>query len=416
MPDSSDRSPGFSVVTIGVFALAYVLMLVYGTLYPFHGWEEPAGGFFRHFLETQVSNASSTDRIANLLLYIPAGLLLAGFLARRVSWPGAVILAGMIGTALSFSLEAAQVFLPNRMSSLSDLLLNAFGTVIGGGAALILSGQTWWGSQLRHFRSNTFVPGALANIGLIVLALWILSQLSPLVPSLSVSNLRDGLKPVWQTATGQSPFIVSQSLVYFCNVAALGGIILSLSRSRKVGGVLFGLVVIAVLLLKIPVLSRQISLEALLGCAAALIALMLLQRIPIWWLITLAGFFLFTGYVVEVLRASAGSPQVIAFNWIPFRGHMHNQLLVGLTNILASGWVFLGAGYLVRYLCRPSMSVVVGGIGTLLVAGLAMLMEILQLGIPGRYPDVTDVLIAVVAWGCAWVGKRRNVDYSGDAA
>lgn len=412
MPERSHRLPGFSAVTIGICALAYGLMLVYGTLYPFRGWGEPAGGFWQHFLGMQVPNASKTDLITNLLVYIPAGLLLAGFLARAVSWPVAVLLAGMIGTLLSFSLEAAQVFLPGRTSTLSDLLLNGLGAFIGGGAALFLAGQVPWGLRLRNFRRDTFRSGALANIGLIVLGLWALSQLSPLVPSLGISYLRDGLKPVWQTVTGQSPFIVAQSLVYFCNVMALGGIFLSLSHSRRTGLILFCLIVVTVLLLKIPILSRQLSLEALLGCAGALVVLALVHRLPAWLLVTCAGLFLLTGFVTGALRESGSGAQLVAFNWVPFKGHMQSQVLVGLANILASGWVFLGVGYLVRYLSRPSLAFVTAGIGALLVAGLVMLMEIAQIGIPGRFPDVTDVLIAVVAWCCAWMGVRAAHDAS----
>lgn len=390
------------MVTPGVCALLYLLMLVYGTLYPFSGWVDPAGGFFRHFLGAQMSSVSKTDLITNVLVYIPAGLLLAASLARRAGWPVAVLLATVLATLLSFSLEAAQVFLPARTSALSDLLLNGVGAAVGGGAALMLSGQTRGGLRLRNFRNEVVVPGILADIGLVVLGLWALSQLSPLVPSLEVSNLREGLRPVWHTLTGQSAFILAQSLVYFCSVLALGGIFLSLSRSRRVGLALFSLLVATVLLLKIPVLSRQLSLEALLGCAGALTVLVLLHRIPGRLLVAGAGIFLLAGFIVDALRESTSGAQLIAFNWVPFKGHM--QSIVGLANILASGWVFLGGGYIVRYLCRPSLAVAAAGGGALLVAGLAILMEMLQLGIPGRYPDVTDVLIAVAAWGCAWIG------------
>lgn len=407
MPDRSHRFSEFSKVTFSFFSVLYVLMLIYGTLFPFYGWTVPEGGFFQNFLEADLAKLSTSDMITNVLVYIPTGLLWASFLPRRIGWPATVLLAGVMGTGLSFSLEAIQVFLPARTSALSDLFLNGLGAAIGGGAALLISGQTRSGLRLRHFRNDTFVPGALASIGLIVLGLWILSQLSPLVPSLTVSNLRDGIKPVFQTATGQSPFIVAQAIGYFCSVIALGAIFLSLSRSRRVGLVLFCLLLITVLLMKVPVLSRQLSLEAVLGCAGALIILTLLHRTAGWLLISCAGCFLLTGYVVEALRESSFSAQTFVFNWIPFRGHMQN--IVGLANILASGWVFLGLGYIVRYLCRPSMAAVAAGIGALFVIGLAALMEVLQLGIPGRVPDVTDVVIAVAAWGGAWVGGTTAV-------
>lgn len=400
----SDRVPEFSKVTFSVSLLVYLLMLVYGTLYPFSGWQIPEGGFFQHFLEAEISNLSRTDMITNVLIYIPAGLLWMGFWARRITLPTGVLLAGLLGVALSFSLEAIQVFLPTRTSALSDLFLNGMGAAIGGGIALILSGHTRWGVWLHNLRNDTYIPGALTSVGLIVFGLWGLSQLSPLVPSLSISNLRNGVKPIWFTVTGQSTFLTAQCLVYFCSVIALGGIFLSVCRARGPGLLQFGLILTMVLLMKIPVLSRQLSLEALLGCMGAVAVLIVLHRASNRFILICAGCFLLTSYVVDALQPSTSSLQMFAFNWIPFKGHMQN--IVGLANILASGWVFLGLGYVVRFICRPSLAFVAAVTGALLVVGLVTLMEILQLGIPGRVPDMTDVLIAVVAWTGAWVGGR----------
>jgi VanZ family protein len=352
MPARSDEYPEFSKVVVGFFSLLYLVMLVYGTLYPYQGWSVPEGGFLPNFLEADMSRLSVTDMVTNVLIYIPAGLLWAGYLAPRLKWYWAILWATVLGTGLSLGLEIMQVFLPSRISALSDLLLNGLGSIIGAGAALIIFGQARSGLWLRNIRNNIFVSGMLANIGLIVLGLWVLSQLSPLVPSISISNLRDGIKPVWFTVTGQSAFIVSQSIEYFCSVIALGGIFMSLSRSRGTGLILFALLIAAVLLLKIPVLSRQLSFEAMFGCASALIILVLLHRIPSKSLISFAGIFLLSSFIVGALRGSEFSAQTFAFNWIPFKGHMQN--IVGLANILASGWVFLGLGYIARYLCRPS--------------------------------------------------------------
>lgn len=407
MSDRSDRLPAFSATTIGLCALVYGAMLIYGTLYPFQGWRMPEGGFFQHFLDTQLLNLSRTDLVLNVLVYMPAGLLLACLLARRLSWTVAIGLATLIGMALSLALETTQVFLPARTSALSDLLLNSAGALIGGSAALVVSGKTWWGLRLHGFRQAFFLPGALVNIGFIVLGLWCLSQLSPLVPSPAISNLRDGLKPIWHSVTGQSSFVVVQSLVYCCYVLALGGIFLSLSRSRRVGLLLFALLVFTVLLLKVPVVSRQLSLEALLGCTAAIVILSLLQRVPIRWLLICAGCLLLSGYVMDTLRVS-DSMQLYSFNWVPFKGHM--QRLTGLANILESGWVFLAAGYILRYVSASSRSLVAAWIGAVFIAGLAALLEAMQLGIPGRVPDITDVIIAVAAWGCAWLGGLERTE------
>lgn len=406
MPHRADHSPGFPAIATGLFSVLYLLMLVYGTLFPLSGWGVPSGGFFRYFLEADPARLSATDIITNVLVYMPAGVLWASLLSYRLRWPAAVLIATVAGAALSFTLEALQVFLPARNSALSDLVLNTLGTAIGGGAALLVSAHTGAGGRLRHFREQSFVPGTLVNVGLIVLGLWSLSQLSPLVPSLSISNLREGLRPIWMTVTGQSAFIVSQALVYLFSVIGLGGIFLSLCRRRGLGFLLFSLIIGAVLVMKILVISRQLSLEAALGCAAALLMLLLLYRMPGKVLVIFAGLGLLLSYLVDGLRDAGTVMQTYAFNWVPFRGDMQN--IAGLANILAGSWLFLGAGYLMRYLCPPTSVVAVASVGALLIGALVALVEFLQLGIPGRVGDVTDILVAVAAWCCAWVGSSSR--------
>jgi hypothetical protein len=50
--------------------------------------------------------------------------------------------------------------------------------------------------MLRQARSNWFVPGRLADLGLIALAAWLLSRLMPLVTSLEVGKFQAALAPL----------------------------------------------------------------------------------------------------------------------------------------------------------------------------------------------------------------------------
>lgn len=76
---------------------------------------------------------SSSDVAVNLLLFLPLGGLLYGFLPAR---PGRSCLmpALLISAAVSLSVETMQLFLPERFPSFSDLFANT----LGGGAGFLL--------------------------------------------------------------------------------------------------------------------------------------------------------------------------------------------------------------------------------------------------------------------------------------
>ncbi len=405
MQDSSHNQLGFFPSIIRLAAICYTLLLVYGTLFPFHGWLAPAGGLSENFLIADPQSLSKTDLITNFLVYLPFGLFWGALFLRRWPIPVALAAVAFLGFLLSFCLEFVQVFLPARISALSDLVLNGLGAVAGGVLANFLSGRWAWGRHLKELRREKFMQGALANIGLLTLAVWALSQLSPLVPSIGVSNLRQGLKPLWYTLNGQTPLVPLQALGYFFSTAALGAILLGVARSRRFALVFFILGVWAVLLLKVPVLSRQLSLEALLGCAAGFLCLGLVYRVSDRSLAFMAAVLLVAAFLSESLRPGS-SDAYYSLNWIPFKGHMRN--LVGLAAILWSGWIFLGIGYAVRFLCPKGKQRIFMLGGGLAVFCLAFAVEWLQRSIPGRYPDMTDVAIALGAWAVAWTGMNAR--------
>jgi len=79
-------------------------------------------------------NYDLVDFVANIVFFVPIGLLAALLLPWRVWWLGMPI-----GLALSAALELGQaVFLPERYASLTDVIANTLGAVIGAllGAAI----------------------------------------------------------------------------------------------------------------------------------------------------------------------------------------------------------------------------------------------------------------------------------------
>ena len=89
------------------------------------------------------------DLVVNFFGFVPIGfffcLRLAAMERRRFSMAAAALIAVAAGMLLSFCIEWAQVYLPTRDSSLTDLVVNTLGTAAG--VLLFL----WWGKKNFEF-------------------------------------------------------------------------------------------------------------------------------------------------------------------------------------------------------------------------------------------------------------------------
>ncbi|MHB1591847.1 MAG: VanZ family protein, partial [Sulfuricella sp.] len=116
-----------------ILAAAYALLIVYGSLYPFSGWL-PAEDMLAFLTDPWPRYIIRSDIIINILVYLPMGLLVARALRYRLRPGAAVIAATALCLLLSLTMESLQALLPDRVSSLLDLLLNGLGGL--GGALL----------------------------------------------------------------------------------------------------------------------------------------------------------------------------------------------------------------------------------------------------------------------------------------
>jgi len=84
------------------------------------------------------------DIVVNALGFIPFGFVFAAQLSRRCPWRPlrTVVLTVLMGLGISLAIELAQVFLPSRDSSATDLLNNSLGTFLG--ALGWMAAGRWW--------------------------------------------------------------------------------------------------------------------------------------------------------------------------------------------------------------------------------------------------------------------------------
>ena len=182
-------------------ALVCVAMVVYATLYPFSGWRAQAISPWAFLFLPWPRYWTAFDLLANLLGYMPLGLLLTLAVAR--SGHGKLALwVGMLGPAcLSVLLETLQGWLPQRVPSNVDCLLNALGGALGTLLAYCLLKHQVLGPWVR-FRADWLVTHT--HGGLLLLLLWPLACLYP-------TSIPFGLGQVWSPLEAALQRVLAES-------------------------------------------------------------------------------------------------------------------------------------------------------------------------------------------------------------
>ncbi|MEQ1591249.1 MAG: VanZ family protein [Thiobacillaceae bacterium] len=379
-------------------SLVYCALVIYGTLFPLSEWTPPIFGWANPITLGLPARASRADIFINVLAYIPFGLFLTLWLRARLGLAAAMILVCALGSGMSFVLEVLQSALPSRVTSLLDWLTNSVGTVMGAMLAATLDPQFFAGRKLMGWRHSWFAEGGLANLVLVTLALWALTQAAPFVPSLDWDNLKAGLKPLGNTLRFLSTFKPMDALHFGLQIFGLGVLTIGVARRPIVW--LFIAASLLVILYKVPVVGRSLNLEILAGWLGGALCLLLLSRRNFVSLVLLAVTALLSAYALAQFAPGEGSA-TYPLNWILFKEQVGS--LVGMGDILETLWPFMALGLLVRLITpwRWRTAVVLGG--SLAVVSLTFALEWMQQYIPGRFADITDPVLASLGWLLPWL-------------
>ncbi|HKO86997.1 MAG TPA: VanZ family protein [Burkholderiales bacterium] len=201
---------------------AYALLVVYASLHPFHGWRDQGVGPF-DFLNAPLIPRYYTgfDLIINALAYLPFGALIVLALYPRARGLWASLLALCGAATLSFMLEATQTFLPARIPSSLDWLLNCVGAALGAGFGVALARTVVMQGKLRRWRDDLFVPGKHTDVGLVLLAGWLLSQLNPETLLFGNGDLRELFESTPKLLYPAAMFVRVEAIVTAAQIIAL---------------------------------------------------------------------------------------------------------------------------------------------------------------------------------------------------
>lgn len=158
--------------------LAYVMLIVYASWFPFSGWQNQ-GLSPLIFLEwTSLPRYWTVfDAGINVIGYIPFGMLLVYAMRPRITGFWAFLLASVAGMLVSGAMEAVQTYLPTRVSSNLDFYTNSAGCIVGAFIGALSARKLMDTSHLYKLRQRWFAQHA--SQGLVLVALWPLAQVYP---------------------------------------------------------------------------------------------------------------------------------------------------------------------------------------------------------------------------------------------
>lgn len=174
-------------------AAVYSLLALYASLYPFAGWRDTGGDPLAFLTATWPRYVTGFDLAANSLAYAPLGLLWATVFCARLPRFVAFLLAFLFGAAFSFGSETAQTFLPGRVPSNLDFACNALGALVGAAAGALWGRHLLDGGRLHAWRERRFLAGPTGDVGLVLVALWLFTQINPETFLFGNGNLRGPL-------------------------------------------------------------------------------------------------------------------------------------------------------------------------------------------------------------------------------
>ena len=235
---------------VAYFTVAYLLLVVYASLYPFADWRAPNDEAARFLWAGWPAYVVASDVVVNVLAYFPLGLLLTLLWMGRVPRWAAVLLGAGFAGLLSLAIEFAQAYLPTRISSNVDVLTNSIGALWGAGAAQAW-GQRWLLSgELQRLRERHFRSGARADAAFLLLALWLLTQLNADIWLFGNGDLRHLLPLDFGVRYSAEAYLLLEAGVAAFNFAGVAFMIGAITRSFAASAVAITVLILTALTLK----------------------------------------------------------------------------------------------------------------------------------------------------------------------
>jgi VanZ family protein len=185
-------------------ALIYVGRVVYASLYPFADWRYQGIAPWVFLGAPLPRYWTGFDLSINVAGYAPLGGLLALSALRTGRFRHAIVVPVVAASLLALALEMLQSYLPVRIPSREDWLLNTSGAAAGA-ASTILMAKLGAIDRWSQIRARWFVPQSRG--GLVLLALWPLALLFPPAVPFGLGQVLERLEEALGAQLVDTPFL-----------------------------------------------------------------------------------------------------------------------------------------------------------------------------------------------------------------
>lgn len=338
-----------------ILAIAYWVVIAYTSLQPFRGWWLPPEEI-RAFLSAPWPRyITLEDVLINICAYVPLGFLLTRAYMARFEAASAVLLAAAVAMLTSVSMECIQMFMPTRIASNVDILTNSLGGLIGALASPLFAPTRILGIRLTRLRAQWFVYGISADVGLILVFIWLITQTHPNAQLFGTGNLRDTFAlPLWLIHTPQL-LVVVEAAVAGLNLLGVGLLVVALTRETMPRGLAVAAVLAAGLTSKTLAayfLSKGAAPFAwltpgvIVGLLVSSVVLYALTRVPrrVQWMA--AGLSL--AAAVIIINIAPENPYQTVPRQLLAGGATHFLSFSAIVRALSELWPFLAVIYTVK--------------------------------------------------------------------
>ncbi len=403
----------------------FSLFVLYGTTFPF------SFGHARtpfHIMAQRISwhpLSSVPDMVQNILLFIPFGFLGYFSLIYKSSRLRKLAVV-LLGAMLSAFVEFLQIYAPTRFPALADVLFNTIGTAVGLVSGILLK-RSVLGFKSHPF-ARRFLDAPSAFPAMVFLIVVVAGCWVPFDFSLEVGSIWGHLKPLLHhpfrfTRPDDDMVACIQFLLaslFCCRVFKEVG----WPKPALSGVMLLGLMGMVLEASQAIIVSRgpevQDVIVAWIGAVGGGLAFLFPGFREKPWLWSIAGTLgVFLSALVRGLHPFVFHSGRTHFNWVLFLPQYENTTAAALGNFMISGMVFFPLGFLLGYFFPRSR--LAPWLALFLSGAMALVVEIAQGWVAGRYSDITDVfggmlgcligsLVLTRGWSAFTIYMRQDED------
>jgi VanZ family protein len=362
-----------------------VALILYGSLYPWQFQVRHYGAsplwILLHRWPSSMDRYLLWDVAINVALYLPLGMFAFLALSGKASRLVRIGVPLLLALVLSSSIEMLQLYDDSRMCSLSDVASNVAGAAIG-----IAAGALYRGTLLRLLSAHPTADLLRPSGALLLLSCWLGYQVFPLFPAWGRTSLFRRIAAL-EHATSVSPV---ETLLVFAEWLAVACLLDSIVKSKAHWFLTAALFLLPARLL---IASRTLAWPDIVGAAAAYAVWMWAPR----HYVRRAAPIVLASAVILGELAPFHFTGAHPFNWVPFRGFFRADWQNGFVLLFRKSfwygcvlWLWRAAGYKLVWT-------------TAIAAAALFLTERLEVYLPGRTPEITDAVLAILMGLLLWL-------------